>query len=196
VVALVKKVSLSGSISYGSLETIKKLIKNGADVNPKTGLGPLFFAIERGDSDIVKVLIENGADLNAKCLGNNSLLLWAVIRAEKKSDEEVIKVLIENGADVNSSGQAGLFPIHVAAANGKIEIVEALIKNGADINAKSNLNNLSNDEITPLFLAADGGHREVVESLIKNGADINLTGLDEKALLDMADLRKDMFFSL
>ncbi|MCX2680402.1 ankyrin repeat domain-containing protein [Galbibacter sp. EGI 63066] len=55
------------SIVKGDLETVKKLIELGADVNEKSnGLTPAMYAAKFNRVDILKLLIDKGADLKAK----------------------------------------------------------------------------------------------------------------------------------
>jgi outer membrane protein assembly factor BamB len=52
----------------GDLETVKKGIESGVDVDAKSAYGAtaLFFACDRGQEDVVNFLLEKGADPNAK----------------------------------------------------------------------------------------------------------------------------------
>lgn len=55
------------SIVKGDIETVKKLIELGADVNEKSnGMTPAMYAAKFNRVDILKLLVENGAKLNAK----------------------------------------------------------------------------------------------------------------------------------
>ncbi len=56
------------AILQGDLETVKKLIDLGEDVNKKSlGMTPAHFAARYNKPEILKVLIENGANLKTKC---------------------------------------------------------------------------------------------------------------------------------
>ena len=58
---------LFDAILNNRISKIKRLLKQGADVNAITrGDTPLLWAIAMGYYDIVKFLIDNGADVNAK----------------------------------------------------------------------------------------------------------------------------------
>ena len=55
------------AIMAGDLDTVKKLIELGADVNEKSvGMTPAMFAARYNKPEILQVLIEDGADLKAK----------------------------------------------------------------------------------------------------------------------------------
>nr|WP_321222129.1 ankyrin repeat domain-containing protein [uncultured Psychroserpens sp.] len=55
------------SIVKGDLDTVKKLIELGQDVNKKSnGLTPAMYAAKYNRLDILKLLVEKGAKLNVK----------------------------------------------------------------------------------------------------------------------------------
>lgn len=55
------------SIVKGDLQTVKKLVELGVDVNQKSeGMTPVMYAAKYNRTDILKLLIANGADLKAK----------------------------------------------------------------------------------------------------------------------------------
>lgn len=55
------------SIAKGDLETVKKLINRGADVNAKSnGMTPVMYAAKFNRVEILKLLISKGANLKAK----------------------------------------------------------------------------------------------------------------------------------
>lgn len=58
---------LCTAIMKGDLETIKKFIEYGSDINETSnGLTPLMFAARYNKVDIIKYLLAKGADKNAK----------------------------------------------------------------------------------------------------------------------------------
>jgi len=55
------------AISKGDIETVKKFIELGSDVNEKSrGMTPLMYAARYNKVEIIKLLIANGAKLKAK----------------------------------------------------------------------------------------------------------------------------------
>ena len=67
---LVKRVDISSfckAVIKGDLETVKRLIDLGEDVNQKSqGMTPAMFAARYNKVDVLEILIDNGADLNLK----------------------------------------------------------------------------------------------------------------------------------
>ncbi|MGH2664441.1 ankyrin repeat domain-containing protein [Flavobacterium sp.] len=62
-----KPTPLCSAIIKGDLETVKKFIEYGADVNESSdGLTPLMLAARYNKAEIVKVLLEKGARIEAK----------------------------------------------------------------------------------------------------------------------------------
>ncbi len=55
------------AIVKGDLETVKKLIEFGSDVNQKSdGMTPLMYAARYNRADIIKLLVKNGANIKTK----------------------------------------------------------------------------------------------------------------------------------
>lgn len=60
--------SFCKAIMKGDVETVKKLINLGEDVNKKSlGMTPAIFAARYNKAKILEVLIANGADLSIRC---------------------------------------------------------------------------------------------------------------------------------
>ena len=81
------------AIVQGDIDTVKRLIDLGEDVNKKSlGMTPAIFAARYNKVEILKVLIENGADLSRKC--NKG---WSIEKYAKTSNaREVLAILKEN----------------------------------------------------------------------------------------------------
>merc|ERR1712029_636248 len=148
-----------GAADDGKLDTVKKLISEGANVNAslvsKNYLTPLFCAADSWTAQhlqIGKLLLESGAKVNPE----NTYLTALYVAAEQDTEysEEFIKMLIAAGADINEcySGCGGPCcvieaPIFQALKNrnfiGKIKI---LVEVGANVNAGNH------EENTPLHI--------------------------------------------
>lgn len=68
IVVVNKNVSpLCQAIAKGDVETVKKMIEFGSDINATSnGMTPLMFAARYNKVEIVKLLLENGAKVNIK----------------------------------------------------------------------------------------------------------------------------------
>lgn len=62
-----RQTPLCSAIVKGDLETVKKFIEYGANVNESSdGVTPLMLAARYNKVEIIKLLLENGANVNAK----------------------------------------------------------------------------------------------------------------------------------
>ncbi|SHG86816.1 ankyrin repeat domain-containing protein [Flagellimonas flava] len=60
--------SFCKAIMKGDIDTVKKLIDLGEDVNKKSmGMAPIHFAARYNKTDILELLIANGANVRKKC---------------------------------------------------------------------------------------------------------------------------------
>lgn len=143
------KPRLSGAAERNDLAMVKKLIKEGLDVNKNIGpchaYSPLHTASLLGHKKIVKLLLEAGAVPDRKSLISTKNL-------------EVLQMLIDVGTDPNHMNAA----LHYAASLNRVEIAKELITAGA------NVNNLNEDGKTPLDkVCADDSLMQ--ELMIKSG---------------------------
>ncbi|MCV9927808.1 ankyrin repeat domain-containing protein [Flavobacterium sp. LS1R49] len=69
---------LNVAISKGDLETVKKFIEYGADVNETSnGMSPLMTAARYNKAEIIKILLSSGANVNAKAENGYTALKYA-----------------------------------------------------------------------------------------------------------------------
>lgn len=77
------------SIVKGDLQTVKKLVELGVDVNQKSeGMTPAMYAAKYNRTDILKLLIANGADLRTKTDKGMTALKYAELH--KAEDAKAI----------------------------------------------------------------------------------------------------------
>jgi len=86
----VEMTPLNIAICKGDIQTVKKLIEYGTDVNQASnGLTPLMYAARYNKVDIIKLLLAKGARLNVK----NELGFTALKYAEISKANEAIQLL-------------------------------------------------------------------------------------------------------
>jgi len=93
----------------GDLATVKRLLKEGGDVNAALGDGTtaLHHAAMRGDADMVSVLLYAGANVRATTrLGGYTPLHLA----SQRGHEQVIQLLVKAGANPNQPTVTGTTP--------------------------------------------------------------------------------------
>ncbi|MEW4924325.1 ankyrin repeat domain-containing protein [Algibacter sp. 2305UL17-15] len=79
------------SIAKGDIETVKKLIELGTDVNQKSnGLTPLMYAAKFNRTKILKLLIAKGAKLKVKSEKGMTALKYAKLH-KAKAAEAILK---------------------------------------------------------------------------------------------------------
>jgi len=145
--------------SHGQTEEVRRLIKEGVDVNEGTGNGetPLMAAAWDNRIEVARILIEHGADVNA-IQPRGSLEATALMIAARYGRIKMMKLLIEHGADVNARSPDGYTVLQRPARNGETEAVKLLIEHGADVNTSTGsstaLGYASNEAIKKLLIDA------------------------------------------
>ena len=89
------------------IEEIRRLIKDGTDVNEvdKEGKTFLMSVVKHNQSgDVVQYLIDSGANVNAKDNIGKTALMYA---AENNRNPDILRVLLQNGADITARDKEG-----------------------------------------------------------------------------------------
>ena len=154
--------------NISSVDDMKSLVKNGAEVNAKNKNGetPLHIAAKFNHNvDVLKSLVKNGAEVNAKNKNGETPLHWA---AAFNSEVEIVEYLISQGADVNAKDEDGDTPLYVATAyNSEVAIIKYLVSQGTNINVQNNKGK------TPLDMAKDKSVKAILrEAGGKSGKDL------------------------
>jgi ankyrin repeat protein len=120
------------------------------NINVPAGATPLYRAVRAIDLAGAQLLVNHGANPSVAIKdGSTPLMAAAGLGAPRGGDEEVteagdrndpidvMKVLIAKGADVNAANDAGMTPLHYAAARGSDRIIEFLAGQGAKFDVKN-----------------------------------------------------------
>lgn len=159
---------------YSNVETVRLLIKHGADISqeavPSTDPSPLWSSVvDEASPEVIEVLLEEHADPNY--VYNTSKHFSIIYVASDIGDEQVVSLLLKYGADPRVVTSFGATPLINAVIKKREEIVRQLLK---DSRTKEVINHQQNDKTTALFLAVTKGYEDIVEELLKNGADPNI----------------------
>jgi ankyrin repeat protein len=162
--------------------TVRKLLKDGGDVNAAQGDGmtALHWAALNGDAELASMLLYAGANVGAKTRigGYTPLHLAAQVGAAG-----VIAPLVAAGAQVGAATTTGATALMQAAHSGSADAVRILVENGADPNVKEAANGQ-----TALMFAAAADRVDVVKLLIARGADLGATSrVEDFAALTMTN---------
>jgi ankyrin repeat protein len=153
----------------GDKESVRSLLKQGADVNAAQGDGmsALHWASQRGDAELVQMLVFAGANAGAVTrIGQYTPLHLAAGHGSTAAVEALLKA----GADVKAkTTNTGATPLHLAAGAGNADTIALLVDRGADVNAKE-----SEWGQTPLIFAASQNRVDAIRTLLKKGADPNV----------------------
>ena len=184
--------SLVTAAELGHVQDIKKLMKEGADVNAvdDNGYSPLIQATENNFMDIVSILLEAGADVNIVDKYGDT----ALIHATENGYDGCLKLLIDGGADVNVTDSDGDAAVSLAVLYGKDKCLKLLIGAGVDVNMVKTATTLNHDRLKEieeekqnyraliphtvptgslLHVAVYEGFDKCVNVLIEAGADVN-----------------------
>ena len=172
----------------GSLEEVKRLIDEGADVTARRIVGapryggapepnpigppdpgtesidPLHLAVANGHTEVVRYLVAQGADPGSE--GEHHWRLPLMLAAEL-SDRAMTNILLEAGAQVNATGRGGTTALHFAALTADPDVVQALIDAGGSIEQACRRGQL------PLHYAAGNPDISVAKLLIEAGAEVD-----------------------
>ena len=178
----------------GDLETAKKLIRTGTDVNTKDDkrVSALMYAIKSSNLDLVKELVRFGADIGYYYGSSDdrgkSVNIDIAFFALESGNNAIIEYLLSKGANPNDflffaiykndingvkefikKGADANYYLPYASERGNVAVMQELIKSGAkDFN-----NSLRRAIFEYIYQEIDNS--EAIIELIKSGADINMT---------------------
>ncbi|MDO5463390.1 MAG: ankyrin repeat domain-containing protein [Akkermansia sp.] len=111
--------NLAEAAECGQTEQVRRLLKNGADVNEGA---PIIGAAEEEHCDIVRMLIAAGADVNAQNIVGNTALHYAALWG----NTDIAEQLLAAGADANIANDWDETPCSIAVEEGHTEIIRLL----------------------------------------------------------------------
>ncbi len=168
--------ALMATAAGGDAETVRLLLKHGADPNAQSvaseagfvfggGRSPLMWAAFRGNEAVMKQLIAAGADVKA-----GSRLGTPLAQAAWADRTAAAQLLIKNGADVNQAGPAdGYTALHWAASTENTDpaLVKLLLKHKADpdLGGGAEVDAFMDVLQTPVMLARLRGETPVLATL-------------------------------
>lgn len=150
----------------GLLDTVRRLIDAGADVNFQSpeGITPLMDAAYEGHTLIVQTLLEV-PDIQIDAVrdtGHTALLL-----AVQEGHEAVIDLLLEYNASIEMMTETGVSALWIAAANGHSHIITKVCSR----QLLNHLHCIGDRSVSPLHAATGNGHFSTVKQLLLLGAD-------------------------
>jgi len=155
----------------GRTEIVKKLLKNGGNVNVQNNKGhtALMIASQFGHTEIVELLLDYGGNVNLQ----DKKDLTALIVASRFGHTEIVELLLKKKEILVELLDIESFTaLMTASQNGHTKIVELLLEYGVNVN----LQNIKGH--TALMIASFIGHTKIVELLLKYEGEVNLRDID------------------
>jgi ankyrin repeat protein len=142
--------SLINSAARGDLNSVKKYLTKGEDINQydRHGWTPLIWAIYYNNYDVVKYLLDNKANPNAKTLYNSGSIYkesTPLIIASYYGYEDIVILLLKFGVNADDVNGIGESAYAIAKKYNQITIMYLLGK-GADRQTLAALENLKKKE--------------------------------------------------
>ena len=172
----------------GDLETVARLIENGADPNcvDQHGMGPLL----NFHPEVTRYLLDHGADPDLQRNENIAPVILGVC-----GHFDCLRLMIEAGANVNrASEHNGVTALHVVSGGNDTHAVQLLLDHGANPNARTKPG-MKTYELwrdarvrgeTPLHRAAAWGSPEVIQLLLDAGSDPTIRDANKDTPLSWA----------
>ncbi|XP_050746200.1 rabankyrin-5 isoform X2 [Drosophila biarmipes] len=161
------------SIKYDLPRVVDALCTRGvALASEKSGVSPLWTALELGFEDVANILVQHGVDTDSWDKGPEECQQTLLHRAIDESKESIAIFLIQNQCDLDSSRQLGpngeggheaqqkASPLHLCCQCGLTKVLQTLIDHGANVNVVDSKNK------SPLHIAIENQHEEIISILL------------------------------
>ncbi len=177
-----KLLNLSWSHILSAKHQIKKLAKQGANLNVKDANGYTMLhqacMVIPCSAKKIKFLVKCGVNVNVKDKKGNTPLHWLCGTGQIK----MVRFLVEHGADIHATNIYGETLLHKACGFGHMETVEFLLEQGADIHALTKYGEL------PLHKACEGTNVDLVKLLVAEGFGVNVENASGNTPLHYASM--------
>jgi len=154
---------LTSAAKFGDVDTIRELLRVGADMNAVDYDGRSAFAMAcyEGSYKVVELLLDEGVEKDTKNRWNKTPLNEAMSNRQGP----VVELLLQWKA--NTDPDQALSELSSAATQGDLEEIKRLV------NSKTDPNVGDYDHRTALHMASSGHHLAIVQYLLDNQADVN-----------------------
>ena len=171
-------------VEYGDADTMRRLLREGADPNETDAHGtpqPIWVAIWTGNLEMVRLLLDAGADPNTMSPDGET----PAYAAAMLEDPEILAAVLEAGGQTIPPDGDWLEAVDDALKQRNALLMSALIEGGVDPNTmvpSGGYVDLNADGVQDLWMvpilyrAVDREVPEIVQVLVNAGADPNATG--------------------
>jgi ankyrin repeat protein len=186
--------TLEQAIDAGDVETIKRILQTGLDLNKmngEDGLTPLevAIAVNNYSDEILALLLENGASPNLQSDGGLSALhlVAGYMHSSSAGDArtQTARLLVKHGAETELRNDQGMTPLAQAINGGNTDEAIALMMVGADPNTDfSTMMDRSDNRPVLSWAISSPAH---VDALLDFGADPLAKASDGRTALELID---------
>jgi ankyrin repeat protein len=155
----------------GSVEAMRLLVEQGADVNAQNDYGSTALMWSVSEPSKVRLLLDHGARVNIAAKSGRTPLISAAFTSPSS---EVVRLLMAKGAKVDVMDSRHVTPLYAATFANDMATVRLLLDAGADLNTPDTFVGL-----TPLMNAAGNRNLALVKLLLAKGAGVNAVSKTE-----------------